>query len=600
MRSAFASSVVVLLLLVACRQPELPHSPTGLLDASSRRTTSLGDVVGAAAPFETHSWLGIPFAAPPTGTLRWRAPRAPHAWDGTREALADTPACIQFDPRETGDVMGSENCLYLNVFAPRFLPDEIPSEDAALPVLFWIHGGGNTVGAPSQYDPTRLVNAHQVIVVTTAYRLGTLGWFRHASLTEPEDSAEDQSGNFGILDQQVALRWVKQNIQTFGGDSTNVTIFGESAGGRDIAALLASPLSNDLFQRAIVQSGAGRTLTPAESEHAIDAPDPGVEGSSTEILLKLLQQDGSAEDRAGARAQVASWDSEHIARYFRNKTPSELLSAVPRMPMGMYKSPQMFRDGSVLPETDLYTVFAEGRTQPVPAIFGTNRDEDKLFMLGKKSYTWKLFGMPRVRDAARYERDAAYRSQLWKARGADELASAMQRGGRRVYVYRFDWDELASPAGIDFPRLLGAAHALELPFVFGNFDNFFLGDGALYDEDNALSRAALSQAMMSYWVQFARTGDPARGLRGELPEWRGWRAKDAAPEFLVLDSQADGGIRMERGRISAREIIAAVREDDTFKAGERCFVLDEMAKPGDLFDRSDLLAEGCPAQLATR
>jgi para-nitrobenzyl esterase len=594
-----AVALAVLGLVAACGTPDLPTSPSGPLDPTSQRSTALGEVVGAAAPHNSHAWLGLPFAAPPLGDLRWRAPRPPEPWQGRREARSDAESCIQFDPRATGELIGSEDCLYLNVYAPRMAPNALPTGSASLPVMVWIHGGGNTVGAPSQYDPTRLVSSHRVIVVTTAYRLGALGWFRHASLAGADGSAEDRSGNYGILDQLAALQWVKQHIRSFGGDPGNVTVFGESAGGRDVASLVASPLAEGLFQRAIVQSGGARTLTPAQAEHYADATDPGLGSSSGEILLRLMQDDGSADDRAIAQAEASSWKPKRIAEYLRGKTPRELLEVYPGEGLGMYEVPQMFRDGTVLPGTDLYTAYSAGRNQAVPVIFGTNRDEEKLFLLLDDAYVWKLFGvLPRLRDASRFERDAAYRSQLWRVRGADELASALQRGGGEAYVYRFDWDELPSRLGMDFAQLLGAAHALELPFVFGNFDTFFLG-GPLYDESNEHSRTTLSLAMMSYWVEFAKTGKPGRGVRANLPAWTAWDPVAGEPEFLVLDSPGDGGIRMRGGRLEAKGLVQRIREDGSFESeAERCALLDEMARPGDLFDRGDLTIAGCPEQLA--
>jgi para-nitrobenzyl esterase len=195
--------------------------------------------------------------------LRWRAPLAAAPWTGTRTATAMGSPCIQFwGPisglkGHEGDVVGAEDCLYLNIWAPAAA--STPAADERLPVMVWIHGGGNTIGTGNTYNGSHLAGSQKVVVVTINYRLGVLGWLSHPALREGAANAADASGNYGVLDMIEALRWVQKNIAAFGGDPANVTVFGESAGGHDVFALLASPLAKGLFQRAIVQSGSLRT-----------------------------------------------------------------------------------------------------------------------------------------------------------------------------------------------------------------------------------------------------------------------------------------------------------------------------------------------------
>src|SRR5262245_2106414 len=236
-------ALLAVLVTSACGLGGEPEAPR-VADPATRRTTAQGVVVGSLGSEGTHAWHGIPFAQPPVGALRWRAPLPAKPWDGVREALADAPQCAQPPPILGGDAnpdgsSGSEDCLYLNVFAPAFAPDAVPTGDERRPVMVWIHGGGNSIGGASLYDGGFLAAAHGVVLVAVQYRLGPFGWLRHASLRGgPDLSAEDRSGNFGTLDLIEALRWVKRNAAAFGGDPERVTVFGESAGGRNTFTML--------------------------------------------------------------------------------------------------------------------------------------------------------------------------------------------------------------------------------------------------------------------------------------------------------------------------------------------------------------------------
>jgi para-nitrobenzyl esterase len=328
---------------------------------------SLGSVAG------THAWHGIPFAQPPVGALRWRAPRAAEPWSDVREALADAPSCAQPEPVLGGDAnpdgsSGSEDCLYLNVFAPAFAPGAVPTGAARRPVLVWIHGGGNSIGDASLYDGGRFAAAHGVVLVAVQYRLGPFGWLRHAALrAEPGLSAEERSGNFGTLDLIEALRWVRANVAAFGGDPARVTVFGESAGGRNTFTLLQSPLAAGLFQRAIVQSGGLASPTPAEAEHLASDPEPGHENSSNELLLRLLETHRGAEGRDAARALAASLGDAGVAAFLRERSPGELLAAYRGSAgMGLLRFPNVFSDGVVMPADGAERHLAAGRYNRVP------------------------------------------------------------------------------------------------------------------------------------------------------------------------------------------------------------------------------------------
>jgi para-nitrobenzyl esterase len=580
---AFAAA---LLFSLACGRPDAAPEA----DPGSARTLSLGRVIGAAGTHGGHVWRGIPFAKPPADELRWRAPRPPEPWQGTFEALEDPRSCAQFatmaggrDGAEPDTPTGSENCLQLNVFAPAFAPDAVPQGDARLPVMFWIHGGGNTIGEAATYDASVLASRHDVIVVAVQYRLGPFGWFRHASLREGA-SAEDASGNYGTLDLVAGLRFVRDHIAAFGGDPDNVTIFGESAGGRNVFTLLLAPEAGGLFHRAIVQSGSVRYVPPEMAEDEAAGREAGVSNTSDVVVRRLL---GDAAD--GPPAEVAA--------ALRETEVADVLGAYrgPRT-MGMIRMPQIFAEGSVLPAEDPLEALAAGRYHQVPVMLGTNRDEMKLFLLGDRELVNWTFGLPLgLRDPERYERDASTFTRWWKLQGVDAPARGMRAAqGPSVFAYRFDWDEEPTILWVDFAELVGAAHAVELPFVFGIFDLGPLGR-VLFDEDNAEARDRLSEAMRSYWVEFARNGAPGRGVDGSLPEWTPWDdTTPESPRLLVLDTEADGGVRMSADQVTQAGLLAELAADPRFASEEeRCAMLTALSQRRGVPAPEDFPAGGC-------
>lgn len=494
--------------------------------------------------------------------------------------------------------VGSEDCLYLNVYAPAVSAAELPRDDARLPVMVWIHGGANLLGQADGYDASALVARHDIVFVSLNYRLGVLGWFRHPSLALGAD-ALDASGNFGTLDLVRGLEWVRENISAFGGDPDNVTLFGESAGALNTITLLLSPQAEGLFQRAIAQSGGRWSTSIAQAENWSDAPEKGLPFSSREILARLLIREARVADRDEARDLIEGWSEPETASYLRARSSAQLMElfAGDAGP-GMKNVPLVIREGAVLPADDFLQAFARGDYHRVPTILGTNRDESKLFMSFSPHYVRRWLGFyPQVRDPNRYDRDAEYGSRLWKADGADEIAIAMRpHQGPRVFVYRFDWDEEPTPYGIDLPRLLGAAHGFEIPFVLGNWDLSFL-ERVLASEQNQSGRLALSEAMMSYWAEHAYRGAPGRGREGTLPAWEAWSdAGENAPRFLVLDSERDGGIHMSADIQTRPRVFADLASDPRFVPGELCERLAEFARDSPSFHEREIEHFDCELQ----
>lgn len=561
-------------------------------DPDSRRLTAQGAVIGCTEQRGLHAWLGIPYAAPPVGNLRWRAPRAAQPWSGTLAALKYGAKPMQIAglagdfPRHVhGQPAGSEDCLYLNVWAPRAAPGSVPQGEARLPVMVWIYGGGNAAGAAnvSLYDPAFLATRQPVVIVSFNYRVGVFGWFTHPDLPGGDASDADRSGNFGTLDIIAALRWVQQNIAAFGGDPGKVTIFGESAGGINVMSLLLCPQARGLFHRAIAQSSIIAPYTVAEAANYVDDEEPGHRNSSREIVNQLLVRDGRAAGRDDARALQDRLRPAELRDYLYGKSPAELLSVFGEVLMGMYMSPRPIADGHVLPHAPWHDVFGDAsRCHGVPLIMGTNRDEYRVFMAADTvEYVDRWMGrIPRIREPERYAREGRYQSDLWKASSVDEVAQRMSAiPGSAVYAYRFDWDDWPPLPGYDMKNIVGAGHGVELLFLFGSVARrpwlkLLLG------RRRFAGMAAVTDAMTSYWLQFARGGDPGQGVDGDLPRWQGWSNTGQGGRMVILDEAGDGGIRMSgelvtvegiKARLAA-ERATAVSEQELLRLYARLFV----------------------------
>ncbi|RZO69527.1 MAG: carboxylesterase/lipase family protein [OM182 bacterium] len=536
-------------------------------DPAALRKTASGIVQGYIGQKGAHIWQGIPYAQPPIGPLRWRAPLPLLAPSSQQEevlqALAPGNVCPQLpslltpeaDP--TSVVTGSEDCLYLNIFAP-------PDADN-LPVMYWLHGGGNSVGEGGSYSGANLALVQDVVVVTINYRLGVFGWFSHPALTTGDP--RDDSGNYGTLDAIQGLAWVRDNIAAFGGNPDSVTVFGESAGAYDTLAMMASPLAEGLFHRAIVQSGGFET-TPLPIARSSVA-DGGHPLSSAEIVKKLLVRDGRAGSVEDAGRYADDMSTTAMRDYLYSKAPEELFALFDGGGFGMVDLPMVLGDGFVLPDLSTEAIFSDPeRHNMVPVILGTNRDEPSLFMTRDPRYVKTFLGFfPRLKDEAAYLRTVRYGALAWKYRGVDSLANAMRAAGNsNVYAYRFDWDEEPSQLGFDLSVALGAAHALEIPFVFNDFAGG-LGLGYLYPFDDA--QQALADSMSSYWTAFAYHGRPGRGRDGKEVAWLGW--KDRGKTSLILDSLNDQGIFMDDQEVTLASMKAELAADDQIQDEmERC------------------------------
>ncbi|WP_291842318.1 carboxylesterase family protein [Maricaulis sp.] len=507
------------------------------------RTISQGEIAGFETETGAAAWMAVPYAAPPVGDLRWRAPRPPQVLEARLEALSAGPVCPQVTNNlsagelyEVGELIGSEDCLTLDIYAPR---DARPGD--ALPVMVWIHGGANVWGSSSAYDGSSLASQQGVIIVSVQYRLGPLGFLAHPALRADPGVPDDAAANFALLDLVAALDWVSVNIGTFGGDAGRVTIFGESAGAYNIAGLMATPQARGLFHRAIMQSGGTETVPLEIAE----------QGGGTDAVAGLA----AAASIAGPEADGAALRAAPLATVFAAyRDESGELTSLPRM----IEDGVTLREGGILAAAEDPDGFA-----PVPLITGTNRDEMKLYTVFDPRLTRRLGPLVWLRDHDVYEAAVEYPSRNWRYNAVDGLLNRLAAHGRSdLWAYRFDWDEGGSVLVTDTGDLLGASHAMEIPFVFNHFELFGSFDRILFNDRNEVGRLELAGTMGAYWAQFAATGQPGDGI-GMGPEWPQWTDTGAALRF---DTREGGGpdimSRIESPLAIAADLAADDRVDD--------------------------------------
>ncbi|NEX63142.1 carboxylesterase/lipase family protein [Noviherbaspirillum galbum] len=446
-------------------------------------------------------YLGIPYAAPPVGSLRWKAPQPVANWPEVKQVNAYAKNCAQ-PASPFGQASTSEDCLYLNVFTPK--------GNGPFPVMVWIHGGALLTGESNDYDPTALVN-QGVAVVTINYRLGPLGFLTHPALTAEGGGS---SGNYGLMDQQAAMRWVKSNIAAFGGDASNITIFGESAGGLSTHSQIASPLASGLFQKAIVESGAYNLAAPALAD----------------------------AEKLGQSFATKTGCSDQSLTCLRNLPADKIIANSSAIQVGGTTLPTV--DGKVLPLT-LNDAFGSGRFNKVSVIEGSNQHEYSLLSavttdvtLGRpinaSEYPVFLAGVVGSTLAPVVQGAYPLNSIETPAQTFDDVLTdaAFSCNGRKIArqltangatVYTYEFADKNAPMVFNIPPRpegYGAYHAAEIQYVFPT-----TASKVYFGAPFTAAQTELSNRMVAYWAQFAKTGNPnASGL----PTW--------APYSVAADS----------------------------------------------------------------
>ncbi|MFW9769051.1 MAG: carboxylesterase/lipase family protein [Candidatus Thorarchaeota archaeon] len=472
--------------------------------------TTYGNVSGRSEE-NVWCWKGIPYATPPVGELRWKAPLDPVPWLGIRKTrkFGNSAAQVMLILGS----LGSEDCLYLNIWRPKS-----PTTD--LPVYLYIHGGGNSIGSSDtkSYYGNAVAEKSNMVYVSVNFRIGAMGWFLHPAVTN-SGSPEDQSGNYGTLDLVKALEWVRDNIRAFGGDPNNVTVAGESGGAFNVLSLLISPLAKGLFHRAVVESGLSLAWSPDTAA-----------AQSSELLAALLVKDGKARTEEEAWQVLDHMRDEDINSYLRSKSAFTIMKTIPTREFGMADWRTIFIDGSVIPKEG-YDIFSSGEwANKVPVIIGCTKDEMKLFGWFRKD--------PPLRTRE-YDLVWKYNSMLWHANGVYEVVTEMtSRSDVPVYVYRFDWGSMDEDGVSVLPgnkgRDFGAHHASEIPFFLGMGEaDLALLMGKTHTKQNEPGREKLTDLCMKYLASFARTGNPNDE---DLPVWPVWDNTEGLDRTIVLDA----------------------------------------------------------------
>ena len=503
--------------------------------------TQFGPVVGVEGDDNTFAWFGIPFAKPPTleNKLRWKVPVDPDPWKENLDLpiyIKDVPA-----PAQQGliihDLVGSEDCLYINVWRPR-------NATGPLPVYAWIFGGGNNVGATWKYPGSRIANTSNVVFVSIQYRLGAFGWLQYEGMDK--STPEQASGNFGTLDIFKGLTWIQKNISNFGGDPTNVLLSGESAGAYNCLCAMLSPLARGLFHKVLYESGGMYLRTKEEAiatgvrlNANLPVSKKSLEGSSTEEIVKA---------------------------FFL--TPPRYSGA--------------FRDGYVIPDATIPAIISSGTYNKVPIMLGTNLNETKYLCIEiaekiKNAYKDPTTGLktpiptgkytyanipafmyfipypsldsilPTQADKDMYNAGNELSSLMWNIANSDDLATAFSKNvDQDVYVYQYIRQ---GEPGSDYALGYGACHASEITYFFG-YPEAILSPLGFHDLRSSLGfwgetdgAKSLCKTMMAYASNFLRTGNPNKAWlspvvfaheKADLPTWSKWT--NASPQRLSLDA----------------------------------------------------------------
>jgi len=503
MRKAY---LILACLLLACAAVD---ARSGRASAANGTTVKIdsGQISGltVGANNDVRAYKGVPFAAPPVGALRWKAPQPVKGWAGVRACTEYGPSCPQPNllERTYGTKLGptSEDCLYLNVWTAAKRPTD------RLPVMVWIHGGGYTMGSGSTLAYDGAAFARQgVVLVTINYRLGPFAWLAHPQLSK--ESSHNSSGNYGLLDQIAALEWVKRNIAAFGGDAGRVTIFGESAGAGSVCFLMASPLARGLFHRAIAESGSAF-------------------GANRHLRETWYGQESAEKMGERVAREMAGGQAADPIAALRAKSAEEILNSSNVAATSFFSGDANrfapIVDGWVIPD-DPGAIFEAGRQANVPLIVGTNADEGSIFVLSAPVATVDAYrvALRRLYDARADEVLALYpASDAVEARrglshiitdaffitGARYFAETASKVNGKTFVYHF-----THVTGDPRRRMLGAFHASEIPYVFMTQD--VVGTATYDDKEHELGRA-----MSAYWAQFAATGDPNGAGRPAWPKY---------------------------------------------------------------------------------
>ncbi|WP_325007740.1 carboxylesterase/lipase family protein [Paenibacillus sp.] len=501
-------------------------------------------------------WLGVPYAQSPVHELRWKAPRELASWDGVIETTRYGNSCVQ---SANGKTIGEEDCLYLNIWRP-------DNASSNLPVLVFAHGGGNMSGSGQDFKGDQLARETNSIIISVNYRLGAMGFFRHPALRTGD--AIDDSGNYGLLDILHSLTWVRDNIESFGGNPNNVTLSGQSAGARNVLAAMISPLGEGLFHKAVVLSGGLTTADPSKGD-----------AKSDEILSMLLIKHGKAGDAEEAREWIQSQSAEAIDAFLRGLDAAEYAQAYGQVSIQMEPFPHLFEDGAVIPKEGFKRIDS-GHYHKVPVILGSTATEFSVFALSDPDFLPSIMDGSLFKDSQKmklYSASVKYGSGLYAGFNAERVAERLagQPGQPPVYAYRFGWGTRDGVIDPGHRFLMGARHGADIMFYTGDVATVtqYFPKGYV-TEENEPGREALTAIVRGYVKQFLYTGNP----NGEgLPLWNEWSDEDNAEKILKLDADdAQAIVAMSAEYLKNEDILAEMEADPSLSAEQKAWIKDQI------------------------
>lgn len=496
---------------------------------------------------QTLVWNGVPYAAAPVGELRWRAPQDHEDWEGTFDATQDGNIGIQVSG---GEVIGEEDCLNLDIYRPN-------TDETNLPILVYIHGGNNQTGNSKEFPLEKLAVSANCMVISLNYRLGCLG-FNSLPALKTGDPLED-SGNYTMLDFVKALDWIAENAESLGADPDNITVSGFSAGGRDVMAMLISPIFEGKFQKAISFSG-GMTVADVQDSQNVTA----------KAIAPLVVEDGVKTSEEEAIAWLLSEDEtqkEEVREYLYGVDAGRLAGIMTNAGIRMSVFPHLFADGTVLPEEG----FETAEYNEVPLIMLTGSTEFSIFALGDP-YFADAGDLVEGEKSAEYQFAVGYGSELYGLFNAEESAVKMiDKYDAPIYTCDIDFGTDEEIVGKQQANLIGASHGVFIPFLAGVAAGSAAGDGSAYEYAGPQE---LTEAFQSYIENFLWTGDP----NGEgLVTWEAWTGAEEGPSQLILNADKEHAqISMSYERTSYDEILDRMEADESISEEAKSQIISEV------------------------